>query len=138
MLKDFYKTITKPKVVLSLLAILILHILGVEFGLYKSTNWYDIPMHFFGGAWTAFFLANWPDFNQTPKTKRQKFVPLIIFVMSIGIAWELYELSFDTYFQLRPKIVTDVVYIVDTIKDLLMDFIGGAAFYHFKYARAGT
>jgi hypothetical protein len=132
-MKDFYKTITKPRASLGLLAILTLHVIGVEFGLYKSIAWYDVPMHFFGGAWLAFLLSSWSNFE---KYQQNKFAAIAVFIMLVGAVWEIYELIFDTYFEFRPKIDMDKAYIADTLKDLAMNFIGGAAFYYFKYGRA--
>lgn len=101
-----------------LCSIAILHIIGTQENYYWSTNWYDFPMHFLGGLWLALFflwLGSWVSLPIAPSNVFRVFV----FVLIVGIFWELYEL----YFHITD--VSDHIYVWDTSHDLIMDITGG-------------
>ena len=101
-----------------LVVLVVLNIwLGIDHDLYMSVPFWDVPTHFLGGVWMGFFAA-W-------LFKRNKHKISIgqcaAFALSIGICWEIFEFSEGlTYSPFMP-------YWVDTIKDLCMDTVGGAA-----------
>jgi uncharacterized membrane protein YjdF len=90
-----------------------LHYLGSRFDLYYLFNWYDIMMHLIGGIAIA-LLATWilEKYNHATKAK------ILISVILIGIAWEVFEYFFGI--ALLPK----ENYVSDTIIDMIMDTIG--------------
>lgn len=94
------------------------HILGTIENYYWSTNWYDFPMHFFGGLWISLFIL-WFDAWIPLPIRPNSALKVIGFVLVVGIIWELYEL----YFQLTN--IYDVGYTWDTSHDLIMDVLGG-------------
>jgi len=84
--------------------------------LYWRLWWFDIPMHILGGVWAG-LCAAWLT------ARREEGFSLLwclVFTLAIGIGWELFEYSegiaFPRYFS----------YPADTIKDLVMDLVGGA------------
>ena len=49
------------------------------------------------------------------------------FSMTVGVMWEFFEFSMDWFFGLdmqKDWIVPDIIGIVDTMKDLIVNFIG--------------
>ncbi|MDP1624829.1 MAG: hypothetical protein Q8L64_03570 [bacterium] len=103
-----------------LIVIAALHWISSLFGFYESTEWFDIMMHFLGGAWvsgTALWLAAvyLPDSRLYLVTVRN----LVLCAIVVGIAWELFELVMGwTSFAMEN-------YWGDTVLDLVMDVIGG-------------
>ena len=90
-------------------------------GLYVQYYWFDIPMHFIGGSVVALGYLSARDF--IPKLPRRLFVfvPTIIFVFSIAILWELFELV--------AGITMQNGYMVDTVADVIFGLIGGSVGY---------
>lgn len=100
--------------------------------LYWRFWWFDIMMHFLGGllmgliALWLYFLSNYfkkdnNSFDLILKTSIKKvFILSFIFVMIVGIGWEIFEfimgISFADGYVLG--------YIIDTSSDLVMDVIG--------------
>ena len=98
------------------LLLLGIHAAGYIWSLYFTTNWYDAPAHFLGGVWVAALLLHF---------FKIKTVPLILIVFTVGVLWELFELSVNGLgvFAYRIPFRYDVV---DTLMDLLMDTLGAA------------
>jgi hypothetical protein len=111
--------------------ILVLHAIGIVFGLYSVLHWYDIPLHFGGGlAMGALGLAIWQQgIHEVHFQKRLEkhlspwLVPLFVlgFVSLISIGWEIHEYVFDQLFtgQIRQPGVGDTMY------DFVFDLSGG-------------
>lgn len=97
----------------------ILNTFAIEFSLYWQVWYFDIIMHFLGGLWFGFlFLAY---LHHTRRTRPLFWI--IILVLGIGVAWELFEFVFG---------IQDVFsneHICDTLLDLVMDTLGAVASY---------
>ncbi len=116
----FWNRYFRPSFIL-MLVVVALHWLASINGWYWTTNWYDSMMHLLGGLW-VFLFALW-----VAHTKyAQKFLKdlsvrnLLIFVLVVGVLWEIHEIvfGFTDFF--------DPGYPLDTTKDLVMDMLGGA------------
>lgn len=88
--------------------------------LYWIYRWLDLPMHFIGGAlisWWAYIVFAWwrNDYNIP-------WIYALIFSFGLGFIWEIMEFYFKV-----AQLVPD--YYLDTVKDILMDMIGGLVVY---------
>ena len=102
----------------SFLTLAIVHNLALTFFLYWKYEWFDIFMHFLGGATVAFgvsalFILKVSYFRTFPKL-----LPVLLLVLIISIAWEIFEIVGDI-------VVMDETFLPDTILDLIMDMFGG-------------
>ena len=89
---------------------------------YWIYRWFDMPMHFSGGAWLAAFGVWWQ------YSKKQVTVPTfsallavcLVYALSIGLLWEAYEavVGFIT--------VGHANAMSDTLSDLFFDSLGGS------------
>ncbi len=90
--------------------------------------WIDMPMHFFGGFWQAMFfiwffsIKNFT-FFQVPinKIDTQLIVKAVLFVLLIGILWEIFEVLVHNY------VPHNTFSILDTTSDIFFDVAGGIA-----------
>jgi hypothetical protein len=117
--------------------IAVLHYLALQFFLYWSVWWFDIPMHFLGGLWVALF-ASWFFFfsgfvyrNVELLGKTKIFLITIASVIVVGVLWEVWEVWADLVS------MDDIGYFFDTALDLIMDTLGGivAFIYAKKYLK---
>lgn len=84
--------------------------------------WYDIMMHFLGGFLTILILL-WID-RWRETTLVATFTQVFLWIMVVGLVWEIYELTFDlTFVDVRG-------YFPDTILDLIMNVIGAMTVYY--------
>ena len=109
-----------------LTVILSLIILGIHWyadtnTLYFTYKWLDIPMHLFGGLVTAFLGVCL--YNLYPKKIEKNLfgILILLFVLTIGSFWEIFELSTSVLYHVQTMNVTS---ICDTISDLINDTIG--------------
>jgi hypothetical protein len=106
--------------VLLLWLIFALNTAAMHFFWYWMYWWFDIPMHFLGGAWLGgmaiLALRRWAP----EKVERQGLVYLTAIgtALFVGGLWEVFEFSLDTFVTMR---VND---ILDTITDFGMDVAG--------------
>ncbi|MBP9701972.1 MAG: hypothetical protein KBD47_03280 [Candidatus Pacebacteria bacterium] len=91
--------------------VLSLHLYGTEHALYFYYPWYDLLLHFLGGAALAFFILIF--------TKSWKKALIGMLILATG--WEIFEYVLN---------IAGENYIVDTTIDFIMDLIGafGAIF----------
>lgn len=102
-------------VALALSAILLsIHLYALRGFWYWHHRWLDIPMHMLGGAAVGSFLMA---FGTARRTRTYFF-----WIFAIAIGWEIFEYIFGISTQLGT--VTMRAYWMDTIKDILDDFIG--------------
>lgn len=90
------------------------HYLAVQTALYWTYPWFDIVMHFWGGillVFGTFSLRMIGLFTRRPR-KREIFIIAFIAI----IAWEIFEQS--------AGVTSAPIYILDTIKDIVVGFIG--------------
>jgi hypothetical protein len=108
----------------------VFHNLAFEHFLYWKFWWYDIMMHFLGGAIISASLL-WAILYELPERFRGRFFTLayaVLAVFLIGIAWEVFEYAVKT----DPEF-TRVEWILDTLLDLCVDIAGGIfAYFTFR------
>lgn len=109
--------------VIFLVAIAVVNGFAVSNYWYWAMRWFDMPMHFAGGAWLAGFGIWWQ--------YARRDVPItgffhvwgvgLFFALGVGILWEAYEacVSFITVGHMNA--------IADTLSDLFFDIMGGTA-----------
>lgn len=102
------------------LIIVLLDSLGQLLRLYWSVWWFDVLMHFLGGAWAGLLLLSLSRY--APKPLR-RFLPAekhwfyYLAILAIGVGWEFYEVMVGL-------IVTPEPYPIDTSIDIVMDLLG--------------
>jgi len=106
-----------------LYTIAVLHMLALYFFWYWSFWWIDIPMHFLAGFWVGGIVLWFYFFPE--KTATRRFVrPVFVYILplgavvAIGLLWELFEFSLDTFITLEHND------LLDTVSDLGMDIAG--------------
>lgn len=107
--------------VVFLMAIALVNAFASAYYWYWVMRWFDMPMHFAGGAWLALFGAWWQygRLGIVPHKFIQFLGTCLVFVISIGLLWEVYEatVSFFTVGHMND--------IVDTVGDVVFDILGG-------------
>ena len=112
-----------------LYGIFILHILALFLFWYWRVWWFDIPMHYAGGAWIGGMTAWWVIAYR--KNTPVMFASLAAALL-VGIAWEAFEFGVDMF---SAFLQND---IVDTLSDLGADVAGGlSAGLYFARRREG-
>ena len=97
--------------------------LGHSFAEYTSLYYvfprFDVPMHLLGGAWAA-LLAYWFAHDMLGYRERggRLYFFLIATVLFVGLVWEVFELF------VHVIAIVDVD-MYDSVKDLIMDVLGG-------------
>jgi hypothetical protein len=103
--------------------IVILHILALFFSWYWSIWWYDIVVHTLGGVWVG-GIALWLYFIYKDIYTNKNISKLMIIAVSllvtllIGVLWEVFEFSLDTFIVFQPND------LVDTASDIGSDIVG--------------
>jgi len=97
-----------------------IHILATKLYLYWRIGWFDMPMHFFGGAIVALGFYTLRDLGLFPN-KMLKLLPLLLLVLSVALVWEGYE-----HFIGLPIFGE---YMFDTVLDLILGICGGSLGY---------
>lgn len=103
----------------SLLAVV--HYLALQLFLYWKYWWFDIPMHFIGGAVVALGVFVLRDLRVLARSAHLRFIPVLLAVCAVAIAWEVYEVLIG--------IPIEDDYVFDTTLDLCMGLLGGAVGY---------
>lgn len=126
--------IKSAKVLLVLLLILATQVFSELFlvpnDMYYIIPWLDIPMHIWGGflfGCLYIFYFNFKNSDKLFSYFNLKLTHVLAFVLLIGLIWEVYEYANDlvSYREWRG--------VIDTIKDLFDDMLGGAiAYFIFK------
>jgi len=107
------------------------HFFALKLFLYWTTDWFDILMHFLGGALIGLIVISFIQRLHNGKevlNKRLLSISVILAVVAIGLSWELWELFVGFTDVLSDR--------TDTIIDLIMDLIGGTSaiiYYYFKH-----
>lgn len=133
---------TFTKAILITCFVLLLHAIGILFGLYGFVDWYDIPLHFGGGfAMGALGLAIWQQGIHEVRFKKRLerhlslwLVPLFVigFVSFISIGWEVHEYILDEVFTgaIRQPGIADTMY--DFVFDLSGGLVALLIFYRYE------
>lgn len=98
----------------------VLHFLALKLHLYWQLAWFDIPMHFFGGAIVAlgvFTLRDLRFISSTYLTPKH----VVGFVLFVAVVWELFEFYAGLYQASN--------YYADTSLDVVMGLLGGLVGY---------
>ena len=107
------------------ISVAVLHKIALSFSLYWTVWWFDIPMHFLGGALmaliTLFIIYDSKFFNFSIKKPVVVFAVALGATLIIGLSWELWELYMGF-----TNIYEDQV---DTIADLINDTLGAIVVY---------
>ncbi len=97
----------------------VLNTIGVWLSVYSILWWYDMPMHYFGGLFTALlvisFLLRYEFFQKMSLVKVS--VITIVSTFIIGLVWEGYEVIFAI-------IAGNTHLVLDSISDLFFDMAG--------------
>ncbi len=128
--------------------IVIAQIFALYYNLFFYYWWIDIPFHFAGGVWVFVFARYvYKKFGidiSGKHIKVLKFLAFISLVALVGILWEFFEFVMDRYvafsglsFMFNGFTHFKGMY-EDTLKDLLMDILGGAVAFlvYFKNGKA--
>lgn len=97
---------------------------------YSAMWWFDIPMHILGGvflgltAGALFFKA------LLPLRLREQLVTILLFVFIFGLGWEAFE-----YLVQSITGGSILASISDSIKDMIMDLLGGIIASYFVLRR---
>ncbi len=100
--------------------------LGNWKGYYQLFWWWDVYLHLFSGLLLGIFgfmtLYVLNDAKKIRLNLKCGFVALFafMFAMTIGVVWEIFEFCMDSWFGLNMQRSG----LVDTMWDLIMDFIG--------------
>lgn len=108
--------------ILVLTLLLVLHLWGMAEHLYVEYWFYDIILHFLGGAGVAVSILCISKLLNIPLIK-SNMINIIYLTFIAGVAWELFEL----YYDIAGHVFGTFEYNSDTVKDLIMDSLGGAA-----------
>ncbi|MDP3735519.1 MAG: hypothetical protein Q8R39_03780 [bacterium] len=93
------------------------HTNGIARGWYWEYAWLDLLMHFLGGVIVA-LLVRWG--SERVWGVRFSLATVILAVLFVGIAWEVFEYALGLI-----EVPRDV-YIKDTAVDLILDMLGAA------------
>jgi len=124
------------KILLSLIfLILVFHSLGNKLYWYSAIWYFDMIMHFLGGLWIALlgfylFLSKNQSFrlSSEPKALAGAIIKILLFVLLVGVGWEVFEISVNDVLARNP------FNALDTFSDIFFDLSGGtlATLYFFK------
>lgn len=99
--------------------------------LYWKVSWLDIIMHLLGGALVAATVVWWVYFSgRISLPSLSPFFTLMLIlgaVALVGVFWEFFEFLVDKFITKKNYIDLLQPGVIDTMKDLFMDILGGLA-----------
>lgn len=97
-----------------------LNLLATKFHWYSLIWWFDIFMHFMGGAWLGLVFVWFSSKKGYPLIFNSALIfKVAVWVLFVGVAWEVFEFYFINY-------VAGIGFDrLDTVSDLLLDLSGG-------------
>ena len=110
--------------------LLVFNVIGIASHWYTPTSHFDTLMHFLGGAWSAmFFLQVLHQVKLRPFARflDQPFLAIlsiVSFAALVGILWEFFEFSVDTFIVLPYGSERIQLGLVDTLSDIFFDLVG--------------
>ncbi|MEX0930927.1 MAG: hypothetical protein WDZ68_01400 [Candidatus Paceibacterota bacterium] len=107
---------------ISLTTLAVVHILALRFFLYWRYEWFDIPMHLFGGAIVALGVLAARDLHIPFFDRLVTFKATIVVVLFVAVIWELFEF-------IGGISVIQESFVLDTATDLIAGIIGGSIGY---------
>ena len=103
------------RLVVMIFSILVFNFIAMKLYWYTSIWYFDMPMHFAGG----FFLGMLGIYIFSLESFLiSNFYKIFLFVLVIGIGWEVFEV-------LVNHISHNPFYILDTVSDVFFDISGG-------------
>jgi hypothetical protein len=94
---------------------------AMTYVLYFMLWWFDIVMHFFGGAWVAVSALSILYYIRNGAVEmRTRLVVAFCSVIIVGVGWEFFE------YWAKVMDVPRTVYAADTALDIVMDVFGAA------------
>lgn len=115
MKKDFFCLI--GLLVLSVV-IAFLNYIALTFNLFWIFKWFDIPLHFLGGAFISFLTSYFILVLKKDLSYTRFLLINIVSVFVFGLLWEIFELLIGS------TSINDLVYFSDTGMDFIADFLG--------------
>ena len=121
------------KAFVALVAIFIINALGLYYGWYHNSFWFDMTLHFLGGFFMAMLMANYLSDYLVNKNFLKNMLIIVGTTVLMGVVWEFCE-------YLANLILSPIIYnlfavktyfmgdLDDTINDLLMDVVGAGLF----------
>ena len=100
----------------------VIHYLALEMALYWHFWWFDIPMHFLGGAVVALGTFVLYDFSLPLPRRWLRPIPVLSVVLIVALIWEYYEVLIGIPIELDHEL--------DTVTDIVMGLIGGISGYY--------
>ena len=104
----------------------VLNLMAQEFYWYFTIWYFDMIMHFLSGFWVALFFVwffSMEDMGflqlSLEKIDFKLFRKIILFVLSIGVLWELFEFYVYQYIGQIP------FHLLNTVSDICFDLLGG-------------
>jgi len=124
--------------------IVIFHFAAIIRHWYWTVRWFDIPMHYLGGVFSA-MVFYWLFSEAIAILSDQKVPFWVLFAFAlgwvalIGVVWELSEYASDMILLGRMEVIERAQQgMRDTMEDLSLDLLGGASvavFLRFRYNR---
>lgn len=115
-------------VIYTVIAIMVVYVLGNYYDLFRKIIWFDMPMHFAGGfamGMLAISLASRARLSQNPKWAQVIYT--VGFALIIGVLWEYYEFAIEQF--TVEKFGWDRMMLRDTLNDLFFDSAGALISY---------
>lgn len=113
-------------IIKTLAVVLILHLVAIFFKFYWTTWWFDHIVHFIAGVSVGFAYIFFRKYFYWLERYTGYFVGLFLFVLFVGILWEIFE----WYMNLASSVEG---YWLDTSVDVVCDVLGGVfAFLYIK------
>lgn len=114
-----------------ILFVFLIHIFANKFFWYYSIWYFDMPMHMLGGfisGLVSIFILSSKKFLHSSNIAL--ILKILAGVLIIGIAWEIFEFSANTYFVKSLFLANRL----DSVSDIFFDLSGGiiAILYYFK------
>jgi hypothetical protein len=97
------------------------HSIALQLSLYWHFWWFDLPMHFLGGAVLALGVFSAYEFSAPLPKRWQRLLPVMSAVLIIALVWEYYEVLIG--------IPIESDHEVDTLTDIFLGLVGGAVGY---------
>ncbi len=95
--------------------------LANTFHWYSAMWWFDIPMHVMGGMFLGLAIGAVCFKRILSLSRGEVLVTVLLFVLIVGIGWEVFEYFVQSFI----KGSTQLANIMDSVKDMMMDLIGG-------------
>lgn len=98
-----------------------IHYIALELFLYWRYWWFDLPMHFIGGAIVALGVFTLHDLTLFVPERFLRLIPVFFGVLLVALVWEVYEIAIG--------IPIEDDYVFDTTIDIIMGLSGGVLGY---------